>query len=633
MLHINDLTYRIQGRALLEKATLAVHKDERVGLVGRNGSGKTTLFRLITGVVQADEGDISITRGARVGWLTQEAPGGPESLIEVVLATDRERLALLAELEESADPFRIDDIHARLEAIEADSAPARAARILAGLGFDEDQQQRACAEFSGGWRMRVALAALLFSRPDLLLLDEPSNHLDLEATLWLEGYLKSYPGTFILISHERGLLDSSVNRIVHLDARKLTSYRGNYERFERTRREQQQRLASLHAHQQAERQRIQAFVDRFRYKASKARQAQSRLKALERMEPITGISEDASVFFQFPDPKPLAPPILTMEGAAVGYGAGPPVLSDLDLRLDMDDRIALLGANGNGKSTLARLIAGRLQPAGGRVTRAPKLRVGYFSQDQSESLEPEATPLQHLARLMPKEPETKLRAQLGRFGFGRDRAEVAVEKLSGGEKARLLFALVSHAAPHLLLLDEPTNHLDMESRQALIEALGAYQGAVILVSHDPHLVALIADRLWLVADGTVRPYDGDMESYRRLLADRRHGAAPGTRRREGAAKPGTSKKLQRQAKARHRQETAGLRQVARRAEQIVERLSKELAALEGDLADPGLYDRPPETLADLRARHASLKAELAEAEDRWLRAQDDVEAALARAAT
>jgi ATP-binding cassette subfamily F protein 3 len=630
MLHINDLTYRIQGRPLLERATLAVSQGERVGLVGRNGAGKTTLFRLIAGKLQADEGDISLQRGARVGWLTQEAPGGPESLIDTVLATDRERLTLLAELEAGADPLRIDDIHTRLAAIEADSAPARAARILAGLGFDEAQQRRPCAEFSGGWRMRVALAALLFSRPDLLLLDEPSNHLDLEATLWLEGYLKSYPGTFILISHERGLLDSSVGRIVHLSERKLTSYRGNYERFERTRREQQRRQAALYARQQAERRHIQAFVDRFRYKASKARQAQSRLKALERMEPLTGVSEEASVFFQFPDPKALAPPILTMEDIAVGYDAGPPVLSDLNLRIDMDDRIALLGANGNGKSTLARLIAGHLQPVHGRLTRGGKLRIGYFSQDQGESLDPEATPLLHLERLMPDETETKLRAQLGRFGFGKDRAEVAVAKLSGGEKARLLFALVSRAAPHLLLLDEPTNHLDMESRQALIEALGTYQGAVILVSHDPHLVQLVADRLWLVADGTVRPYDGDMESYRRLLADRRRGAASDAGPRASNRKPESNKKQQRQDKARRRQETTSLRQAERQAEQTVERLTAELAALEGKLADPAVYDEAPQVLADLRLRHTTLKTELAKAEERWLRAHDEVEAALAR---
>jgi ATP-binding cassette subfamily F protein 3 len=630
MLHINDLTYRIRGEPLLERATLAVNQGERVGLVGRNGAGKTTLFRLIADELQADEGGISLQRGARVGWLTQEAPGGPESLIETVLATDRERLNLLAELEAGADPLRIDDIHARLTAIEADSAPARAARILAGLGFDESQQQRPCAEFSGGWRMRVALAALLFSRPDLLLLDEPSNHLDLEATLWLESYLKSYPGTFILISHERGLLDSSVGRIVHLSERKLTSYRGNYERFARTRREQQRRQAALYARQQAERRHIQAFIDRFRYKASKARQAQSRLKALERMEPITGISEESSVFFQFPDPKPLAPPILTMEDAAVGYGAGPPVLSDLDLRIDMDDRIALLGANGNGKSTLARLIAGRLKPASGRLSRSAKLRIGYFSQDQGESLDPEATPLQHLARLMPEETETKLRAQLGRFGFGQDRAEVEVAKLSGGEKARLLFALVSRAAPHLLLLDEPTNHLDIESRQALIEALGAYQGAVILVSHDPHLVELVADRLWLVADGSVHPYDGDMESYRRLLAERRRTTASDAGPRSSNRKPEGNKKLQRQEKARRRQETAGLRQAADQAERNVERLTEELAALEQKLADPAVYGEPPQVLADLQVRHATLKVELAEAEERWLHAHDKVEAALAR---
>ena len=521
MLHINDLTLRVQGEPLLDQATIAIHKGERVGLVGRNGAGKTTLLRLIAGELQPDEGSLSLARNTRVGWLPQEAPGGEESLLETVLAADSERSHLLSEAETAEDPETIARIHDRLADIEADSAPARAARVLAGLGFNEAAQSRSCSVFSGGWRMRIALAALLFSNPDLLLLDEPTNHLDLEAALWLESYLKTYPGTFILVSHERSLLNRVVNRIVHLSGAKLTAYSGNYDRFERTRREQQRLQSALYAKQQAERRHMQAFIDRFRYKASKARQAQSRLKALERMEPIAPLNAERSVAFAFPTPVALSPPILTLENTAVGYENDTPILQNLDLRIDMDDRIALLGANGNGKSTLARLLAGRLKPMSGHMARSPKLTAGYFSQDQAESLDLDASPLKHLEKLMPKEPETRLRAQLGRFGFGADRADISACKLSGGEKARLLFALVSRGAPQLLILDEPTNHLDIDSRQALVQALGAYEGAVILVSHDPHLVHLIADRLWLVAEGTVRPYDGDIDDYRRLLTEQR----------------------------------------------------------------------------------------------------------------
>ena len=519
MLHINDLEFRVQGEPLFDRATVAVNKGERVGLVGRNGAGKTTLLKLIAGELHPDGGSITYPRLIRVGTVAQEAPSGQASLADTVLASDRELSALLAEAEHASDPHRIAELHERLAALGADSAPARAARILAGLGFNEAAQQRPCAEFSGGWRMRVALASLLFQAPDLLLLDEPTNHLDLEAALWLESFLKSYPGTLLLVSHDRGLLNRAVNRIIHVENRKLTAYTGNYDRFERLRRENLERQAAQHAKQQAERRHIQAFVDRFRYKASKARQAQSRLKALARMEPIASVMEDRTVTFHFPQPTPLSPPILTLEDVAVGYEDGRPILAHLNLRLDMDDRVALLGANGNGKSTLSRLFAGRLKPMAGRMTRSGKLKIGYFAQDQAEELDLAATPLAHMERLMPLETATKLRAQLGRFGFGADRAEVAVGKLSGGEKARLLFALMSREAPHVLILDEPTNHLDIDSRQALIQALSEFEGAVILVSHDPHLVELAADRLWLVADGGVAAYDGDMDDYRKLLLE------------------------------------------------------------------------------------------------------------------
>ncbi len=625
MLHINDLTYRVQGAPLLEKATLAIYKGERVGLVGRNGSGKTTLIRMIAGSLQPDAGSISLARGVRVGWLAQEAPGGPETLIEFVLAADEERVALLKELEDNPASARLAELHERLTTIEAASAPARAARILAGLGFDEEAQNKPCAVYSGGWRMRVALAALLFSNPDLLLLDEPSNHLDLEASMWLENYLKSYRGTFVIISHDRGLLNRAVTRIIHLSARKLTAYGGNYDRFERTRLAQQKTQSALYAQQQIQRKHIESFINRFRAQANKARQAQSRIKALERMEPIAQITSEATISFDFPTPVPLSPPIITLDGAAVGYGDAPPVLGGLDLRLDMDDRIGLLGANGNGKSTLARLLAGRLKPVAGRMTRSPKLVVGYFSQDQAEMLDLSATPLAQLARLMPKEPETRLRAQLGRFGFGADRAEVEIGKLSGGEKARLLFALVSREKPHLLILDEPTNHLDMDSRQALVEAIGGYEGAVVLVSHDPHLMELVADRLWLVNEGGVKPFDGDLEDYRKHLIEVRRRARGENGPKGERLSAGPSRKEIRQNAAQKRQENAALRKAVQAAEKRVSRLSEKLSLIEAELASPALYDASTAKLMGVQLKHSEVKLELQQAEESWFEIQEKLE--------
>jgi ATP-binding cassette subfamily F protein 3 len=627
MLHINDLVYRVQGEPLFDHATVAVNKGERVGLVGRNGSGKTTLLKLISGELHPDQGSITYPRLIRVGKVAQEAPSGQTSLIDTVLAADTERSALLAEAEHASDPHRIAELHERLATIGADSAPARAARILAGLGFDEAAQQRPCAEFSGGWRMRVALAALLFRAPDLLLLDEPTNHLDLEAALWLEGYLKSYPGTLLLVSHDRGLLNRAVNRIIHLEQRKLTAYTGNYDRFERLRREHLEHQAALQAKQQAQRRHIQAFVDRFRYKASKARQAQSRLKALARMEPIAAVMEDRTVSFDFPSPSHLSPPILTLENASVGYETGKPILSRLNLRLDMDDRVALLGANGNGKSTLSKLFAGRLKCMEGRMTRSGKLKIGYFAQDQAEELDLQATPLAHMQRLMPMETETKLRAQLGRFGFGVERAEVQVGKLSGGEKARLLFALMSREAPHVLILDEPTNHLDVDSRQALIQALSTFEGAVILVSHDTHLIELTADRLWLVADGTVSSYDGDMDDYRKLLLEQRRQERSRQREDKPERDEVVSKKDKRRAAAEARAAVADLRKAARQAEAKLEKLNRQKADLEKKLADPEVYDGPTAKLQELQIKFGQIKQAIAEAEDRWLELQTALEEA------
>jgi ATP-binding cassette subfamily F protein 3 len=623
MLQIKTLTFRIAGQPLLEQAQATVDKGWRVGLVGRNGSGKTTLLKLIAGQLGPDEGEISVPRTWRIGTVAQDAPSGPQSLLATVLAADGERTRLLAEAEHAEDPHRIGEIHERLAAIGADSAPARAARILAGLGFDEPSQARPCAELSGGWRMRVALAALLFSAPDLLLLDEPTNHLDLEATLWLESFLKRYQGTLLLVSHDRDLLNRVPDKILHLEARTLTLYSGNYDRFERTRRERLAHQAALQVKQTAERRHIQTYIDRFRYKASKARQAQSRIKALERMEPIASVVEARTVTFRFPEPKGLAPPLMTLDRAAVGYAPDRPVLRHLDLRLDPDDRIALLGPNGNGKSTLVKLLAGRLQPAAGHLFKAPKLSVGYFAQDQAEELDLEATPLDHVARLLPKTLPEKRRAHLGAFGFGQDKAEVRVGSLSGGEKARLLFALMGQGTPQMLLLDEPTNHLDVDSRQALVQALNDFAGAVVLVTHDPHLIELVAERLWLVADGTVVPYDGDLDDYRRLLQDRSRASRP---KANGGA-TGQSRKDKRRAAAEARAATAHLRRAAKDAEAGLRELTRRKDALEVKLADPQISGRPGAELQSLQVELGEIRRAIAAAEEAWLEAQAALEEA------
>jgi ATP-binding cassette subfamily F protein 3 len=629
MLQLSEIVYRAAGRSLLDRATVAIGKGQRVGLVGRNGSGKTTLLRLIAGELALDGGSIGLPRTQRVGTLAQDAPSGPESLLATVLAADRERSALLAEAEESRDAARLAEIHERLATIRAESAPARAARILAGLGFDEAAQQGSCAELSGGWRMRVGLAALLFSEPDLLLLDEPTNHLDLEATLWLESFLKSYPGTLILVSHDRDLLNRVPQKIIHLEGGKLVLYAGNYDRFERTRRERLDQQAALHVKQTAQRRHIQAFIDRFRYKATKARQAQSRIKALERMEPIATVMEARTPTFTFPEPVQLPPPLITLDGASAGYAPGRPVLSGLDLRLDMDDRVALLGANGNGKTTFMRLLAGRLEPQGGRVTRPRKLKVGYFSQDQAEELDLAATPLQIMGRALPKETATKLRAHLGRFGLGEDQVMLRAGALSGGEKARLLFALITREAPQILLLDEPSNHLDVDAREALVQALNAYEGALVLVSHDAHLISLAADRLWLVSGGTVAPFEGDMEDYRALVQSERRAGRGKTRnnraRNNGTRGATASKKDKRRAGAEARAATVHLRRVARAAEARIDRLGKEKDALAARLADPEVYGGPTAELQALQVKFAEIGRAIAETEEEWLEARAAIE--------
>ena len=622
MLHINDMTHYVGGRRLFDRATLAIPAGGRVALVGRNGTGKTTLLRLIAGEAQPDSGTVAVRVGARLGVVAQTAPGGAQSPLAFVLAADTERSALLEEAETASDAGRIADIHTRLADIGAHSAPARAGSILHGLGFDAPAQGRSLETFSGGWRMRVALAAVLFADPDLLLLDEPTNHLDLEATMWLEGHLARWPRTLLVVSHDRALVNKVANRTVHLSEGRLTAYGGGFDAFERARRERLALDARTRAKMDARRQHMQAFVDRFRYKANKARQAQSRIKALAKLEPPVAVVEDRAPCFDFPEPVPLAPPLLRAEGATVGYAPDRPVLTGLNLRIDMDDRIALLGANGNGKTTLARFLAGRLAPLSGQRTASGKLTVGYYAQDQADELNMAQSPLEQLAALMPRADRTRLRAHLGRFGFSGDHAEVAAGALSGGEKARLVFALMCHAAPHILLLDEPTNHLDMDARAALVQALNAYSGAVVLITHDRGLIELCAERLWLVTDGTCQPFDGDLDDYRRAVLS--EGSAPGN----GAAKAGkATRKDTRRAAAARRAELAPLRRRVKDTEAAVARLAAEKAALDEKLADASLYDGPAEAVAALTQQQGILARDLAAAEAAWLDASDALERA------
>jgi ATP-binding cassette subfamily F protein 3 len=617
LLVISNLTIRMGGRTLMSGADLTVDPGRRIGLVGRNGAGKSTLLRAIAGEIPLDGGDIRLSSRARMATVRQEAPEGPESLLETVLQGDPERLALLHEAE-TADPHRLGEVHERLIAIGADSAPARAATILAGLGFDEPAQARPVKEFSGGWRMRVALATALFANPDLLLLDEPTNHLDLEATLWLETWLARFPGAAVVVSHDRGLLDRAVEAIAHLDKGKISLTPGGFDEFVRIRTEKALQQNAAAAQIARERAHIQSFVDRFRYKASKARQAQARIKALERLPQIESVIEDTPTRFNFPQPARISPPILALDRVTIGYD-GKPVLKNLSLTVDMDDRIALLGANGNGKSTLAKLLAGRLQPMSGEMRRGPKLKVGYFAQHQTDELVMDENPVDHMTRALPRANPSQVRGQLARFGLDADRAETPIANLSGGEKARLLLALATRDAPQLLLLDEPTNHLDIDARDALVKALGDFEGAVLLITHDPHLVELVADRLWLVGDGTVRPYDGDMDDYRALLVER---ARP-------VAKPDTTtRRDDRRERAEARLAVAPLRKQAKDAEARLAKLTAERAKIEAKLADPALY--APGRVAEVtaaNARLAAIRRESEAAEMEWLEAEEALEAA------
>lgn len=620
MLNLNAITVRLGGRTILDGASAALPPGSRVGLIGRNGAGKSTMVKVIAGLLEPDGGAVEMPRGARIGYIAQEAPSGSATPFETVLAADVERAALMAEAETSEDPDRLGDVYERLIAIDAYTAPARVAQILLGLGFDEGMQAQPLDSFSGGWKMRVALAALLFSAPDLLLLDEPSNHLDLEAVMWLEDFLKSYRATIVVVSHERDFLNNVVDHILHLQGGKTTLYPGGYDAFERQRAERMAQIAAAKANQDAQRAKLQDYVARNSARASTAKQAQSRIKLLAKMQPIAELANDPTLSFGFPDPEELRPPLITLDMASVGYGETP-ILRRLNLRLDPDDRIALLGRNGNGKTTLARLLAAQLAPMEGGMAATGKMKVGYFTQYQVEELDSDDTPLEHMTRVMKGASPAAVRAQLGRFGFSGDKATTRVGKLSGGERARLALALITRDAPHLLILDEPTNHLDVDAREALVQALNDYSGAVVLVSHDRHMLELTADRLVLVDEGTARDFDGSLDDYIAFVL-------------KGDPAKGGSKaerKADKKAAAEARDREAALRKAAKDAEAETTKLAAELSAIDRALFDPSSADRKLAglTAGELMQRRSRTEKALAGAEERWLEASTALEAAAA----
>jgi ATP-binding cassette subfamily F protein 3 len=628
MLQINDLVFDAWGRRFFDRASVNLPKDAKVGLVGRNGVGKSTLFKLIKGELTLGGGEISLPRQARIAAVDQEHPATPIALLDTVLAADEERAVLLARLE-TARPDELGDIYGRLIEIDADRAPSRAAEILSGLGFSQGDLARPMAEFSGGWRMRVALAAALFAEPGLLLLDEPTNYLDLEGALWLEARLQKYPHTAMVISHDRELLNNSVDHILHLKDGRLELYVGGYDDFERQLSEKLRLQEATRAKVEARRAHLQSFVDRFRAKATKAAQAQSRLKMLARLPVVAALLEDRVAPFALPSPeRPLAPPLLRIEDGVVGYG-GPPILKKLNLRLDIDDRIGLLGVNGAGKSTFAKLVAGALSPEAGRLHRSGKLKAGWFHQHQIEAMDPADTPLDIIRRALPDATEAKRRAVLASFGIGVDKVDTTVADLSGGERARLLLNLVAMEAPHLLILDEPTNHLDIDSRRALLDALNEYEGAVILITHDRSLMELVADRLWLAADGTIAPFDGDMDDYARFVLDRARVAARAPSQVREAA-------LERAAPAqpapsRAKVPTGSARRRAEAAEAGLTRAAETLAKIDAELTDAAIFTREPARAAALGHQREAAQAAVEAAELEWLEAQEAYEALRASA--
>ncbi len=628
MLDINEITLRFGGRLLFNAASAHISDGQKVGLTGRNGSGKTTLFRMISGDLSPDDGDIGMTKGHKIATVAQEIADTTVSLIDCVLQADTQRTALLAELETAEsenDGVKIGEIHERLNMIGANSAEARAGAILYGLGFSAEQQTQPLSSFSGGWRMRVALAGALFVPSDILLLDEPTNHLDLEASLWLENFLEKYPGTLIIISHDRSLLNRLCTRILHIENLKIQSYGGNYDAFEQTRALQKENEQKQAAKTEETRKHLQSFVDRFRYKANKAKQAQSRIKMLEKLPPKAVFANEAALHFKFPTPRELPSPLIKIEDGSVGYGEKA-VLSKMNLRIDADDRIALLGANGNGKSTFAKLLAGKLKLMNGTMQASGKLQIGYYAQHQTEELSPNLTAFQQMQLVMKEANETQIRAHLGAFGLTQQRADTRIEQLSGGEKARLLFAIMTRNAPHILLLDEPTNHLDIDARDALIEAINVYKGAVILITHDPHLIELTADRLWLIDGGRCAVYDGDLEDYRNLLAQKARIQAAG-KSADKNEKNAVLRKDERREAAEKRQQSAPLRKKLKETETLLEKLNVQKEKIEEMLEDPTLYmiGLNAAKVKNLQISLSQLNEQIETAEQQWLELSEKLE--------
>ncbi|WP_140985278.1 ABC-F family ATP-binding cassette domain-containing protein [Asticcacaulis tiandongensis] len=625
MLQITGLVFDAYGRRFFNEATLSLPPGTKAGLVGLNGVGKSTLFKLILGQLQPGGGEITTPKSWRIASVDQEIAASPKLLIDEVLALDVRRETLLKALE-TADPMQQGEIHAELFSIGADRAPSKAAEILSGLGFSTSDLRRPISDFSGGWRMRAALAGALLAEPDLLLLDEPTNYLDLEGALWLEARLKRYPNAALVISHDRDLLNQSVNAIVHVASQKLELYSGGYDDFERLRAEKARLNAANIAKQEAERAHLQSFVDRFRAKASKASQAQSRLKRLEKLPPISASIEDRVAPFILPSPeKPLAPPILRLEDVAIGYDDRV-ILRNVNIRLDLDDRIGVLGVNGAGKSTFAKLIAGALKEKHGTHWRDRRLTVGWFHQHQIEALDPDETPLDMMRRARPEETEAKRRARLGSFGMTATKVETTCRDLSGGERARLLLNMVAMDAPHLLILDEPTNHLDIDSRRALLDALNDYEGAVLIITHDRSLMEMVADRLWLVNDGTVKPYTGTMDDYAKLVLERAKTATGGD---EPAAKkaPSVNSKEARKQAAAKRAELAPLKKKADDLERKIENHGNQIKLIELKLGDPDLYVKDPNGAVSLGKQKGKLETEMAEFEAAWMDAAEIYETA------
>ncbi len=630
MLHINDLTYRIEGRPLFEQATLAINQGDKVGLVGRNGTGKSTLFRLIKGEVSPDDGDINIRKNMKLGVVDQEVPSGPQSLIETVLDADKERKALLAESETATDPMRIAAIHTRLSDISAYSAEARAGAILSGLGFSAQEQLKPCSDFSGGWRMRVALAAMLFAQPDILLLDEPTNYLDVEGAVWLEAHIRKYPGTTFVISHDRDFLNTAVTHIAHLRGGKLFSYTGNYDNFERQLAERNRLDMALMAKQEEERRHLEAFVNRFKAKASKAKQAQSRVKKLAKMKPVATIVSDPIAPISLPGPeRPLSPPIVRFDNVALGYD-DLVVLRNVNQRIDPDDRIGILGKNGQGKSTFAKAIMGHLEPLPqdpanpGFIRRNKKLRIGYFAQHQIDALNPKSSAYDHVVELMPDATEAQRRARLASFGLGVKNAETPAGDLSGGEKARLLFSLIGFHKPHLLVLDEPANHLDIDSRAELIRSLNTYEGAVVVISHDRNLLEAVVDRLWLVDSGKVEPFDGSLEDYRKLQLEKDKDPLKTKTKEEN------SRKRSRKERAKSIQEIAPLKRKSEALEKKIEEAQLAIEKIDHRLTHEDLFSSNPEEAVKLSQTRAKVEALIESLEVDWLSALESYERARER---